>query len=304
MVQLHLQDELPNYEFFVQPPGVIRKEGRWVVNPNCEGVPGIRESYYQQALPGKREDWIRVNLANEIGLSFDGKPVHPDFSDSMHTAKEILKAVPGVVYCGVDFGLTPAATFFQRQVNNQWYGLEEIVIEDGDALVLANEIKVRTAQMQATCSGPLTFVYRGDPSGDIRAQTDSTTAFQILRANGVPALPCSTNDAEMRRAALDRPLTRLVNGQPGILLSPTMFKLRHSLAGGFHYSRIKIASDPDNPKFRDIPVKDMHSHVAESAEYALLDAGEHSVVNAENPLAKSFPKFPVRATREWSPFAV
>jgi hypothetical protein len=187
-------------------------------------------------------------------------------------------------------------------VNGQWYGLEEIVMEDGDAATLANEIKVRCADMSARTKGPLLFVYRGDPSGDFRAQTDSTTAFQIMRLNGVPALPCSTNDAELRRNAIDRTLTRLINGQPGLLLSPKMSRLRYALAGGYHYDRIKIASTSDDPRFRDVPVKDMHSHIAEAAEYALLDAGEHSIINSDSKVAKNFPSRPVLARSNWSPF--
>lgn len=292
--------EMPDWEFFVQPPGVIKVKGKWEVNPDCEGIPSIRESYYQKQMQGKKEDWIRVNLANEIGLSFDGKPVHPDYAESTHVAQENLRPVPGVVYVGLDFGLTPAAVFWQRQANKQWYGLEEIVIEDGDAKILAHEIKVRVAEMRALCSGELVFVFRGDPSGDIRAQTDSNTAFSIMRANGVPALPCSTNDPEIRRAALDRPLTRVVNGQPGLLLSPKMKHLRKALAGGFHYARIKLLND--DSRYRDAPVKDMYSHIAEAAEYGLMDAGEHEVVNPQHQERSGFPMRPVAVQQQWSPF--
>lgn len=291
--------DMPDWEFFTQPPGVIKVDDKWVVNPECEGVPSIRESYYQKQMQGRKEDWIKVNLANQIGLSFDGKPVHPDYSESIHLAKEILEPVPGICYVGLDFGLTPAAVFWQRQVNNQWYGLEEIVIEDGDAKLLANELKVRCAEMQAKCAGAITFVFRGDPSGDIRAQTDSDTAFRVLRAHGVPALPCTTNDPEIRRAALDRPLTRTVSGKPGLLLSPKMRHLRKALAGGYHYARVKLLTD--DSRYRNVPVKDMFSHVAEAAEYGLMDAGEHSIVNA-GPAERPAPQRAVMPRATWSPF--
>lgn len=293
--------ELPDWEFFVQPPGVLWVNGQWVVNPDCEGVPEIRDGYYQKALQGKKQDWIKVNLANQIGLSFDGKPVHPDYSEAIHVAKEVLQPVPGVCYVGLDFGLTPAAVFWQRQVNKQWYGLEEIVLEDGDAKLLANELKVKCAEMQARCRGDITFVFRGDPSGDIRAQTDSDTAFKVLRANGVPALPASSNDPEIRRAALDRPLGRMLGeGKPGLLLSPTMKHLRKALAGGYHYARVKLLSD--DSRYRDVPVKDMFSHVAEAAEYGLMDAGEHEIVNANTTAPITRPAGPIHQQRQWSPF--
>lgn len=300
---LHALGQLPTWEFFVQPPGVIKVDGQWVVNPECEGVPGIRDSYYQNKMIGEREDWIKVNLGNQIGLSIDGKPVHPDFSESMHVARENLEPIPGVIYVGLDFGLTPAAVFWQRQANGQWYGLEELVIEDGDARVLANEIKARCAAMQSRTNGGLTFVFRGDPSGDIRSQTNSETAFQVMRANGVSALPCTSNDPTIRRGALDRPLTRTVRGQPGLLVSPKMRKLIRALSGGYHYARIKILTD--DPTYRDVPVKDMNSHVAEAAEYGLMDAGEHEIVNANTVAPIVRPTGPIRPQgQNWSVFDV
>jgi len=297
LAELRRVDALPGYEFFVQPGGVLKVNDKWTVNPGAENLAVLRPNYYQRILPGKKEDWIRVNLANEIGLSFDGKAVHPDYSDSLHTAAEILEPVPGFIHVGCDFGLTPAATFFQRQNNGQWYGLDEIVIDEGNAELLAREIKALQPQLEARAGGKLTWVIRGDPGGDQRTQTDSNTAFKIMAQNGVAVMKCTSNDPELRRAALDRPLTRLVQGKPGMLLSPKMKRLRKSLAGGFHYARIQVAGDE---RFRDVPVKDAHSHVCESAEYALMDAGEHQVVNA--PGAARFPKQSVQMQRAWSPF--
>ena len=168
---------------------------------------------------------------------------------------------------------------------------------------LADEIKVRCAEMQSRTVGQLTFVFRGDPSGDIRAQTDSNTAFKIMRANGVSALPCSTNDPELRRDALDRPLRRMLSGgKPGLLLSPKLRHLRKALAGGYHYARVKLLQD--DSRYRDVPVKDMYSHIAEAAEYGLLDAGEHAVVNAHSQAIPARPPGPIRAQSNWNVFDV
>lgn len=297
--------EVPALEFFIQPPGVIKVQGRWTENPDAEIIPAAKGKYYTGQLQrGRSEDWIRVNLGNENGVVFDGRPVHPDYSDTVHTAHEMLQPKPGVINVGLDFGLTPAAVFFQRQNDGQWWGLEEIVIEsDGDALKLGDAIKVRVADLRSRCKGELMFVFRGDPSGDFRKDTDSSTPYSILRTLGIHALPCTSNDPEIRRAALKRPMTRLVGGKPGLILSPKLKSLRKSLAGGFHYARVALAGEVD--RFRDVPVKDMHSHVAEAAEYALLDAGEHSIVNANTPITNAFPRAPIIAGSggpAWDPF--
>jgi Phage terminase large subunit len=271
------QGEMGDWDIFVQPGAVIKVDGRWAVNPARENKLFLTDAYYERQIPGKREDWIKVNLANEIGYFIDGRPVHGDYSDSLHTAREILVPRTGVCYVGIDFGLTPAAAFLQRQADGQWWCFDEIVFEDGDAAMLAEEIKARVAGWEAKAK-ELTWVYRGDCSGDNRAQSDSSTPFKVLRANGVPALPSSTNDVTLRRAALDRPLTRTVRGKPGIIFSPVCKTIRKGLAGGFAYKRVAVTGSAET--FRDVPDKNIFSHVCEALEYGLMDAGEHAGINS------------------------
>lgn len=290
-----LDGKLPGYAFFVQPAAVIKIAGEWQVNPEAENLKVLKPDYYQRQIAGKRDDWIRVNLANEIGISFDGKPVHPDYQESIHCAKVELLPVPGVINVGMDFGLTPAATFWQKQSNGQWWGLDEIVETSMGAERFADAIKAKEAEMKARTPG-LIFVRRGDPSGDDRRDTDERTYFKVLNTNGVHALPCSTNDAEARRTALDRPLQRMVQGRPGLLVSPKMKRFRRGMAGAWFYKRVEV---PGEERFKDEPDKGPYSHVCESGEYALMDAGEHAVVNS--PGAQNFPRAPIRTNGSWDP---
>jgi len=319
-----LEGKMPDYEFFTQPgavmpceadhPEAARSENGtyWRVNPEAENLIVLRKDYYHRQIAGHKDDWIKVNLANEIGLSIDGKPVHSDYQESVHRAKAILKPMLGIpIYVGLDFGLTPAAAFAQRIPEGRWHVLDEIVFEDGDAVKLANELKVKCAEIRGEIgvnkndTESLKFVFRGDPSGDSRADSDSSTAFQVLRNNGIPALAASGNDPSLRRGALDRPLTRMVNGGPGILVSPKCKHIRKGLAGAFQYKRIKVSG---TEKFKDVPDKNLWSHVCEALEYALMDAGEHSV--ADSPVGMRMPKGPIQpqvvnATVGgfgWSPF--
>jgi len=275
-------------------------DGVWIVNEERENRYFLGPEYYRRQIEGKRLDWIKVNLANEIGYSVDGKAVHPEYSDTMHTAREDLSpAKDRVVHVGLDFGLTPAAAFTQKQSDGQWWVFDEIALEDGDATMLADEIKARMARWNTEVKG-LTWVFRGDPSGDNRAQSDSNTAFQVMRAAGVPVLPCTTNDPVLRRAALDRPLTRMVHGKPGITFSPRCKVLRKGLAGAFHYKRVAIAGKEE--MYRDVPNKTFHSHVCEALEYALMDAGEHAIVNPASGAVTTKPAIQVQTS--WSPLDV
>ena len=51
--------------------------------------------YYQRQLAGQSHDWIRIYLANEPGFVIDGRPVYPEFFDSVHVAPQPLAPVPG-----------------------------------------------------------------------------------------------------------------------------------------------------------------------------------------------------------------
>ncbi len=305
-----IQGNLPGYEFFNQPgavmkvaedyPGAIKSMNGtyWAVNDAAENLVVLRRGYYQRQIAGKKDDWIAVNLANEIGLALDGKPVHPEYQESVHRAKEILRPMLGIpIYVGMDFGLTPAAVFLQRIPTGRWHALDEIVFEDGDAEKLANAIKIKIAEMRgALAINPrdtesLQFIFKGDPSGESGSEgRKEDTAFQIMRLSGVPALPASTNAPALRRNALDRPLNRMVNGGPGILFSPKCKHLRKGLAGGFQYRRVMIAG---SDRFQDKPDKNFWSHVVEACEYGLMDAGEHSVTDATAIGVMKMPNHPV-----------
>ena len=298
------QGQYGDYDMFVQPGAVKKVEGRWVVNEARENTLFIGPEYYRRQLEGKREDWVKVNLANEVGYYIDGRAVHPDYSDSVHCAPHELTPLPGVVHVAFDFGLTPAAAFCQRQADGRWWIFDEIVIEDGDTVALADATRAKVAEWRVRAGQSqdgeplLAFVFRGDPSGDSRAQSDSNTPFRVLRANGVNAHPASTNDPVIRRAALDRVLTRTVKGRPAFQVSPRCRVIRKGLAGGFHYKR--VATTGQEGLFRDVPNKNIFSHVCEALEYALLDGGEHAIINADKAVAPRL-RNPVQVKATWNP---
>lgn len=291
--------KLGQWNFFVQPPAVIKTSaqdseafrsasgGYWRVNPVAENLTVLGAKYYQRQIVGAKEDWVRVNLANEVGMAMDGKPVQPEYQENVHKALTNLKANAQYEICvGIDFGVVVAAcAFIQKQPNGQWWVLDELVCEDMGTPRFADEIKRKCVEITlASGIKELKFTFRGDPAGRSRGNEEKTN-FTILSANGVQALPASTNDPPVRRNALERPLTRMVGGQPGILISPKCKVLRKGLKGAWCYKRIKVSGAE---RFKDEPDKNYWSHVCEAAEYALMDAGEHAVVNSFQ--AKAAPK--------------
>lgn len=285
------EDRPDGWEFWRQPGGLIESGGKFVHNPNAEnfraedehgqmlldeaGNPvrgGIPTNYYLRRMSGKNKDHIRVYYCAEYGFVRDGKPVYPEFSDSLHVPEQPIEPVPGLpLYVGVDFGLTPAAVFGQRLASGRWIKVDELVTEDMGAVRFAELLSER---LHGRYSGWEYKAY-GDPAGSQRAQTDERTPFEILRGRGIDIIPAPSNDPDLRREAVALPLTRIVDGVPGMLISPRCKMLRKGMAGGYCYKRVQVSGDE---RFHDKPDKGRYSHVCDADQYLMLGAGEGHTV--------------------------
>lgn len=264
------EDTPKNWKIYIQPGGVRWINGEWVLNPLAENLNMLPEGYYDNIIQGKRKDWIQVNVENRFGLVKDGKPVHPDFSRDVHVSERPLPIEPGAVtFIGIDFGRTPAATFAQL-VNNQWRVLRELVTEDMGAFKFGGILK-RMMNADPFHGENMKWEMWGDPAGEQMAQTDDNTPFEMLMKCGLEAFPTFTNDFSIRMNSLDNLLTSIDDGQPRIIIDPSCKKLIRGLNGGYAFKRLKISGDE---RYKDLPDKNMHSHVVESLHYLLLGAGE------------------------------
>ena len=244
------------WEFFKQPSGM---------SPQAENRDNLPPDYYERQMAGKDEDWIKVYVHGEYGFVRDGKPIYPEYVDSLHCQEFDL--IPGLpIYVGIDFGLTPAAVFAQRTPMGQWRWHSELVTEDMGATRFAELLKEAMFQRYPNYE----FVVTGDPAGDIRVQTDESTPFLILRKAGIPAKPASSNDYIKRREAVAVPLSRLIDGKPGLMVHPQCKMLRKGMAGGYNYRRVQVSGEE---RYRDAPDKNIYSHVCEAAQYLMMGAG-------------------------------
>lgn len=283
-----------NWAFFSQPGAmkpVKDKDGNvlsWEMNPARENQKGIKPSYYRNLITGKSPQWISVYVCNEYGSLSDGKPVYPLFDRQLHVAHDALQPVPGIpIHVGLDFGLTPSAVFAQN-IRGRWLVLREIVAVDM-GIVRFSELLRRV--MTELPGGD--FKVFGDPAGDFRAQTDETTPFQILKRAGIQARPTSSNDVALRIEAVNAPLTRLVEKQPGLLIDPRCTNLVKGFEGGYHYRRLQVSGE----RYEDTPNKNRFSHVHDALQYLMLGGGEgKKLLNAADARA-------VVKERNWDVFA-
>ncbi|APW38450.1 TerL [Rhodoferax koreense] len=267
--------------FLKQPGGLTRKnkDAAWEPNPLAENVKNLPLNYYINGAQGKTEAWILVNLANEYGFVADGKPVYPDYRDSTH-CKE-FELVPNLgLHIGLDFGLTPAAWIGQHLPNGQWRIRYELVTTDTGVIRFALELK---RFLNEKCHGFPIVSITGDPAGDQRQAGDKEerTVFQLLEANGIPAVPAHTNVFATRTEAVNAPMRRMIDGQPGFLLHPDCKVSRKGMQGDYKFRRMKVSGDE---RYMDVPVKNASSHPCEAGQYLMLGGGEGvAALTVHNP---------------------
>ena len=234
----------------------------------AENLDNLPKGYYDRLMAGKDDEWIRVFVDGQYGFITEGRPVYPEFRDELHISKYKLEPLEGdLIYVGIDFGLTPAAVFGQRDILGRWRWIHELVTEDMGAVRFS---ELLLAEMQRHFPGYEFQVY-GDPAGEQRSQVDERTPFQILRAKELNVRPAPSNDFTLRRESVAQSMSRLIDGVPGLQISHKCTMLRKGMGGGYNYKQVQVSGDD---RFHDKPDKNKYSHVCEAAQYMMLGAGE------------------------------
>jgi hypothetical protein len=258
------REQPEGWEQFIQPSGLA---------DNAENIANLPPNYYRDLIAGKSAEWVTVYVHGRYGFLASGKPVFPEFQTHIH-ARPAIEWNGQPVYVGLDFGLTPAAAIMQLPAGGGMQQIGEVTTTDTGAVRFAGELKRYLAEK---FGGKVAKVW-GDPAGDQRAQTDEISVFQVLRANGVPAIPAPPHDAMIRREALAGMMTRLtMTGDPAYTVSlrdcPVTVK---GMSGFYCFRRVLVGGL--EPRFQDQPEKNKYSHVCEAAEYVALGLGEGSQV--------------------------
>jgi len=256
------EESLPeDWQIFHQPSGT---------SSNAENRDNLPDKYYERLSSGKDQEWINVYVHGKYGFVQDGKVIFPEYNDQLHCVHDLgLHESTTKLLGGADFGLTPAFVIAQESpLDGQIQCLDEVVTEDMGAVRFADKIN----RLNKTHYESLPVTGWGDPSGDIRAQTDETTPFLVMRKAGVPLLPAPSNDFILRREAVAKLLTTMtILGRPALVISPKCRMLRKALAGGYKYKQMNVSG---GERYAEKPDKNMYSHVAEALQYLCLGLGE------------------------------
>jgi hypothetical protein len=260
------REERPKgWEFFQQP------SGRSLDAENIENLP---DNYYENIQAGKDEDWIKVYVDGEYGYVVEGKPVFPEYRDRLHCATELLLPWRDIALeIGADFGLTPAAVIGQKDVSGRWQVIDEFVTDNCGVQRFAESL---AKFVNATYPDHTVAMGWGDPAGNKRSEIDEKKALEIMAEyTGWKWKAAPTNEPMMRQEAVKGALNRLVDGRPGIILSPKCKFLRKGFTGGYHFKKVQVAN---GSQYHDTPAKNAYSHPHDGLQYLLLGGGEHDVI--------------------------
>lgn len=261
------EEETPEgWEFFKQPSGR---------SPEAENLQFLPANYYNRIMAGKDADFIKVYVDGEYGFLIEGKSVFPQYRDSLHCGD--VEADPHFgIMIGVDFGLTPAAVIAQKYPDGRWAVLDEITTDNTGIKRFAELLNQYVA---IHYPDNIVIGAWGDPSGAYGAENEEETALGIMNAvtkwKFRPAP--GENTLHERLECVRNVLNRLVDGQPGILVSPKAKMLRKGFSSGYHY---KLAQSGNGAISSEIPNKNEYSHCHDALQYLLLGGGEfESILN-------------------------
>lgn len=294
-------DPQPDFAFFAQPPGDSDEAENldWLVQtPETMALPvghPVRRAqgrtYYERLKGGKTEQWIRVYVKGLYGTVQDGKPVYPEWNDTLHVKSiQPLQGVP--LDIGMDFGLTPAAVITQVDARGRLLVLDELCGEDMairqfmQDVLIPQLVKVYPHWWAAKDKMIRVF---GDPAGNQKAQTDERTCFQEVKAAGLNIRAPGNlkgNNFIQRRSAVAWFLSKLTGGQPAFILDPCCGTLRKGFNGGYKYRRLQVTGED---RYTEEPLKNRYSHPHDALQYVALESGG---VQAMAPKAPQMPRQP------------
>ena len=253
----YLENPPANAFVLMQPSGLSEK---------ADWIQYLPSDYYENLAEGKTEDWVNIYVHGRFGRSLSGRPVFPGFSSDFHVAKTQLrpfKSTTTPLIIGLDFGLTPAAVLGQLDPAGRLLIFDSLTSVGMGINRFINE-KLKPTLSQRFAGIPVMVV--GDPAGAQRAQTDERSCFDILKAEGFRVVPARTNAVAGRLAAVEKFLSRQIDGGPGLLIDPGAMDIIKALRGGYRYKVKKNGETEDSPEKND------SSHCSDALQYLALHA--------------------------------
>lgn len=279
----HLPQEEGNLKSAVKVDAFKQPSG---ISDEAENRDHLADDYYEAQLDNP-EAWVNTYIHGQYSPSMSGKPVYiKTFKYEKHVSSVPLKVdqyLPVII--SFDCGLTPAARFAQLDLMGRIRVLREAVEFDMGMKRFA-KYRLRPIIKNYFPMNPLIFI--GDPAGVRRADSDESSAFQVLKKEfseeDAIVKAASTNDPKLRIDATDNLFRRFPDGEPVIIIDPVCKWYIEALRSKYRYLKFKLSGG-----YSTSPEKNDWSHIAEAGQYGDLylqsgkyDASEHIRAHRRN----------------------
>lgn len=269
--------------------GFHRQPGGRSKDPLPENIRNLPDGYYESLMLGLTANDIRRFVDNEFGAVRNGQPVYPEYNDDIHCVPDLLPQRDLPMCLAVDGGSTPAAVFGQiDDLGRQRWTAECVVFQD--------DADKGLEQMGPEVFGRIVgefwlehyahFTFGGawaDPAAFYGEDRDDYgwiklfwKAFQKTLKEGainaaawkIKPAPCNGNRLPERLEAVRRPLTKMIGGQPALMISDKCRFLRRGFKNGYVILRSQLSNG--SGRWADKPLKNDFSHVHDGGQYLAL----------------------------------
>ena len=287
--EIQMEGMIYRFTFFIQPPALLKvtKDNKTVYVPNrgqgglppAENIENLSDGYgyYVSMLPTASESWINVFILGNFGRICDEKRVYHEWNDQLHRSKEVLNPIRSLrLLLGIDWGFSNSACVIgQVSPKGQLLILDELYTEKSGIKMFIEEILKPV--LNTKYQGMVIQAF-GDPSGGSHSNVDGSSCIQVANDLNIPTEAAPTNDPIMRQEAVRSYLTKLVDGQAGLIVSPSCRRIIDGFNGGYHYKKQAGSS----LKILDRVDKNQYSHIHDALQYLTL--GIPSVDNKYDPM--------------------
>lgn len=280
----------PNWDFFVQPPGlnVTRDDAGNVIeyedNPAAENRRFMAPDYYIDAARGATPEYIQRYLIGRPGSAAEGSPVWHQYREAIHVATSPLKLMRGYpIIIGMDFGRTPAAAICQKPRDLYYNVVGEVQgittsAKEFCADWLAPTLSRMIAEADPDMESEWEVKIFCDPAGEAADQGTDTTPLREVRAAGFSAVPAIAGlRFGVRRDVMNAEFRLFEGGRPKILISPTCKALIRAANGGYCYRLVRTV-DGRTVQAEAPDKRNPNSHIANALEYAITGHDKAAVM--------------------------
>ncbi len=290
--------KVEGYNIFHQPPGLLKNDdGEWIRNPNADNAKHLSDSYYVQLASGQSEEFVKVFCLGQYGVVGLGKVVYPEFNSDMHAVNEIEAIQGEPIHLGFDFGLTPACIVMQISPRGQLRVLKEYIGVDIGLRSFVESIVLPSLSIDFPYCKVGTSV--GDPAGASRDQIlEEMSCISELNSLGIETHAARTNEIDSRIASVRYFLNKLIDGKPAFVLSikgcPSLY---NAFVRDYVYKQLAVAGEV---RYRDVPDKNMASHISDATQYLCLEFASDSIAKSKEPEKPKVDPFYGNTVMRWS----